>query len=264
MSPIETTNPASGLRTDVVLLGASNLTLAWPRIMDQLQSRFASPLRIYTANGMGRSYVCERSGFALRQLPGILSCGLWDSLPATAVENTQSVAMLTDFGNDLLYGREPTELIRAAEDCITRLRSWDEKCQVVMTRPPVDSVNTLGWMRFTFSRFVLFPLSKLTLSAVKAKTLELDQGLQEVAARFGIPIYKPQANWYGLDPIHVRWKYQSTAFGEMMDLWPVLSQKSSPSGNRSRPKAAIRWTFGRERQAAQPTISSNGTSVFAY
>ena len=48
-------------RTRVVLLGASNLTLAWPRIMDQLQARFSAPLDIYTANGMGRSYVCDRS-----------------------------------------------------------------------------------------------------------------------------------------------------------------------------------------------------------
>ncbi len=258
------TSSPSEKRTRVVLLGASNLTLAWPRIMDQMQSRFAAPLDIYTANGMGRSYVCDRSGFALRQLPGILSCGIWDALPTTATKDTQSVAILTDFGNDLLYGRSPTELFVAAEECINRLRRWDESCHIVMTRPPVDSVDTLGWLRFTFSRFVLFPLSKLTLPGVKAKTLELDKGLQEVASRLNVPIYQPQANWYGLDPIHVRWKYQSAAFGEMMDLWPVPKQALSRSGNRSRPKAASRWVLGKQREADQPSIASAGTNVFAY
>ncbi len=252
------------IRTRIVLLGASNLALAWPRIMDQLQSRFAAPLDIYTANGMGRSYVCDRSGFALRQLPGILRSGIWDALPVAGPQKTQSVAILTDFGNDLLYGRKPTEIVAAAEECITRLRRWDENCQVVMTRPPVDSVNTLGWLRFTFSRFVLFPLSKLTLAGVKTQTLDLDQGLQEVATRLNIPVYQPHADWYGLDPIHVRRKHRSTAFGEMMNLWPVPKQALSCSENRSRPTAAIRWVFGKQRETTQPSITSTNTNVFAY
>lgn len=257
-------SPPPKTRSRVILLGASNLTLAWPRIMDQLQSRFAAPLDVYTANGMGRSYVCDRSGFAVRQLPGILCSGIWDALPSATPEQTQSVAILTDFGNDLLYGREPSDLVAAAEECIARLRNWDNNCHIVMTRPPVDSVNTLGWLRFTFSRFVLFPRSQLTLDGVRTKTLDLDRGLQEVAARLNVPIYQPHADWYGLDPIHVRWKYQSTAFGEMMNLWPIPKQTLPLSGNRSRPTASIRWVFGKQREVPQPSIASTKTNVFAY
>lgn len=250
-------------RNHVVLLGASNLTLAWPRIVDQLQSRFVDPVDIYTANGMGRSYVCDRSGFALRQLPGILCSGIWDALPAPNNDRS-SVGLLTDFGNDLLYGREPQEIVSAAEECINRLRSWDQNCRFVVTRPPVESVESLGWLRFVLARFALFPKSTLTLDGVKSKTLELDQGLQEVAARLDAAIYQPPADWYGIDPIHVRRKHQSKAFGQMMDLWPTQADTSSFADNRSRPKAAIRWVFGKQRDVAQPSISSAAMSVFAY
>ena len=250
-------------RTRVVLLGASNLTLAWPRIMDQLQARFSAPLDIYTANGMGRSYVCDRSGFVFRQLPGILVSSLWDALP-TPERDSSPVGLLTDFGNDLLYGREPLEIAAAAEECIHRLRSWDQNCQLVITRPPAASVESLSWLRFVLARFALFPMSRLTLDGVKSKTLELDQRLQEVAAKLDVPIHQSQTDWYGVDPIHVRRKHQSQAFGEMMDLWPTQADTPSYADNRSRPTAVVRWVWGREREAAQPSIASASTSVFAY
>lgn len=250
--------------TRIVLLGASNLTISWPRIMDQLQCRFTAPLQVFTANGLGRSYVCARSTCGIRQLPGILTCGLWDALPATPKTNTASYGLLTDFGNDLLFGRTPIELAIAAEECVQRLRRWDTNCQIVMTRPPVTSVETLGWLRFTVSRLVLFPFSRLTLAGVKSKTVELDERLQEVASKLNVPIGQPNAEWYGLDPIHVRRRYQAEAFGKMMDRWTVPSQMHQPSVKRRRPTAASRWVFGRKRHVTQPSTASADTRVFAY
>jgi len=249
--------------TRVVLLGASNLSLSWPRIMDQLNSRFREPLDVITAHGMGRSYVCDDSGFAWNRLPGIMHSEIWDSR-VPRFDNSATFGLLTDFGNDLLYGREPEEIAAAAAECIRRLRSWDPTASIVMTRPPVESVNTLGWLRFCVSRFVLFPFSALTLPLVKAKTIELDERLQQVASELQVPIYQPHAHWYGVDPIHVKWRYQTDAFAAMMNLWGVECDKVTRSTNRKRPTPALRWWFGREKRKPQPSVCDGGTSVFAY
>ena len=120
---------------NVVLLGASNLTLAWPRIMQQLASRTSMPVNVLTAHGMGRSYLNQRSGFAFRQLPGILHCALWDQLPAVSCDEAAPCALITDLGNDLVYGRNPEEVAESITESIFRIRHWASNVEVVITRP---------------------------------------------------------------------------------------------------------------------------------
>ncbi len=251
---------------NVILLGASNLTLAWPRIMRQLASRTSRAVNVLTAHGMGRSYVNARSGFAFRQLPGILHCPLWDQLDECSVDECVPCALITDLGNDLVYGRSPQDVAESTKESITRIRRWAPNAEVVVTRPPVVSVERLGFLRFVGFRTALFPKCGLSLEDVKRHTVELDERVAEIADEEGVPASKPADHWYGWDPIHYRFRHQSEAFGAMMNQWPSLNElvTTSIGPSHPRPTAAKRWLFGREKQTAQPVVTRGETRVFAY
>ena len=248
-----------------VLLGASNLTLAWPRLISLVCERFADPVHVYTAHGMGRSYLLERTGFAVGKLPGILRCGIWDALPSID-DNVTPCALVTDLGNDLVYGCEPAEVVAAAEESVQRLRSWNPRCHIVLTGPPVEAVRQLGRLRFLMFRSVLFPFSRLTLESVRQKTLELDEGIALLAEKYSLHVVRPQLDWYGLDPIHVRRRSQQRAFAEMLDPWIThgCADSAWSRAAASRPTAELRWVLGAERKTQQPSSSGDGVTVFAY
>ncbi|MEZ6124516.1 MAG: hypothetical protein R3C49_15260 [Planctomycetaceae bacterium] len=254
----------------VVLLGASNLTLAWPRILRLLQSKFHEPMQIFTAQGMGRSYVCDQSRFGNRVLPGILQSELWSALKAAWSADDSSEAprvLLTDFGNDLLYGRSALEISQGAEQCVRQLQECDPRCQIVLTLPPVESVHDLGRFRFGVCRRILFPASRLTLSEIRSQTTELAERLAELEQPPNVRLFQPQRRWYGLDPIHVKRRHQTEAFASMMSDWqisePAVVSDAAPV-RRTRPQAAVRWVRGKEHRTAQPAIKSQGVEIFSF
>ena len=252
----------------LVLLGASNLSLAWPRIMSALYSGLSGQSHIYTAHGMGRSYIYPDSACGFRKLPGILCSGIWDALLITINEN-QSFALITDLGNDLLYGSNAVEVAQSAEESIRRLRAWSPECRIVMTRPPVESVRKLGWLRFFVARTILFPLTRLTLTATQTETLKLDQLLVDIADHLEVSLIKPDPVWYGVDPIHVRWRSQHAAFSQILAEWFDTSDNATtkqrlPATLTKRPLAELRWLCGLEKRTCQPAIAARDVSIFAY
>lgn len=257
--------PPDASSTKIVILGASNLSLGWPRLVRQLCSSLEGPLDIYTAHGMGRSYCGERSGFAFWQLPGILKSGIWSALSSTDAPNP-ALAVLTDLGNDLVYGKTPEQVTNAARESIVRLREWNPDCCIVMTHPPVDSVSKVGWFRFIICRLILFPKCPLNLAEAKAATVELAERLVRLADEMKVEFFKPLPDWYGIDPIHVKRRFQSTAFREMIVRWqqPASSPDSKFRTNTRRPTAQSGWVFGRERIVKQPAVTSERLNVFAY
>ncbi|MCZ6542107.1 MAG: hypothetical protein O6768_00410, partial [Planctomycetota bacterium] len=88
-------------RPRVVLLGASNLTRGISRAVGIAQAILGTPLEVLIAMGHGRSYG-QRSRVLGRSLPGIVDCGLWDALLHGSGRPTY--ALLTDIGNDVMYG----------------------------------------------------------------------------------------------------------------------------------------------------------------
>lgn len=252
----------------VVILGASNISLGWPFLLQSLRTLFSAPLQIYTAHGMGRSYCGERSRFLFRQLPGILKSNLWEELPQRVPADPSPCVLITDLGNDLVYGRSPLDVATAAEECIDRLRSWDARCRIVVSRPPVESVHKVGWFRFLLCRLLLFPACPLSLAQAKAATAELDELLLAMACEQEVEIHKPAPADYGLDPIHVRRRCRLSAFRSMLQTW---NRKSVPdaqaiptSAMPGPPGPSVRWVMGTEKHTPQPSRANQDVQVFAY
>lgn len=245
----------------VVFLGASNLSLGWPYLMERVFFRHDGPLEILTAHGMGRSYVAD-SRFGWRVAPGILECGLWDAIRETG-QPMPAAALITDLGNDLVYGRSAALLADAAAEAVDRLRGYNSECSIVVTRPPMESIASLSGIRFRFFRTVLFPGSRRSLAELVEATTELDDRIRRLD---GVTVVPQPGSWFGFDPIHIRRRFRRIAFTNMLAAWPGRDRQEEtqlPVIPLRRPVMASRRLLGRLRTAEQPSVTG-GVSVSAW
>ncbi|QDU54700.1 hypothetical protein Pan181_08830 [Aeoliella mucimassa] len=131
----------------VILLGASNLRLISATLIATTRMAFSGPVEIFMANGFGRSYGV-RSSIPFRSLPGIDECGLWEAVQRD--NSLPTFALITDVGNDLVYGRKPDRVIEWVTNCVARLQAMDAR--MVTTELPNASIESLGVVRYKFFR----------------------------------------------------------------------------------------------------------------
>ena len=186
-------------RARVVALGASNLTLGLPFVVSAARARFGTQVEFFVAAGLGRSYG-KQSRVLARTLPGILDCGLWSALPARPPAATR--ALVTDVGNDILYGASPGQILEWVETALERLRNFTR--DLVLTGLPVDSIRRLTPARFAAFRTLFFPSSRSAYSPVIEASEVLDDGLAGLAQRYGARFVPLPGEWYGFDPVHIR------------------------------------------------------------
>ncbi len=261
---MSTHNP--GKPQQIVMLGASNLTIGWQALLETLRQTVRGPMDLRVALGMGRSYL-EWSGFWARRLPGILQSELWDSLPSSVEQ--PPLALLTDIGNDVVYERTPEEIFDGVRQCVRRLKEWHPETRIVMTGLPLESVSSIGPVHYRIARTILFPGCRLPLETIVGNSESVDQLCREFAQQNDIPWLKPKREWYGVDPIHVLPRFRQEAFRLFFANWfPSQTHDSSqPESERTScrlPKARLRTLFGIRRTVAQPTFNSPQLIVSAY
>lgn len=253
-----------------VLLGASNLTMHLYTAIKFLQQRVGGPSDVLVAAGHGRSY----GGFSqimFRELPGIISSGLWDRL--ASVNRLPTYAMLTDIGNDIPYGYSPEQILTWVNECVRRLQRQTDR--IVLTNIPIDSIEAIPAWRYNMLRSIIFPNCQLTKNEVVELAKRLHQGLIELASGHNIEIIEPSSKWFGMDAIHVRyWKreacYQRVTEGFLETFGEA--QHKIPDKNtlellkwRQRPQFAYKKMLGLERYNPQPSgLLSNGTTISLY
>lgn len=252
----------------VIVLGASNVTLAFPRLWHGLRRTFAEPIELFAAHGHGRSFgIWSRIG--PRELPGIVDCRLWEELSESSTADPPR-ALITDIGNDILYGADPDQIAEWVATCLERLRALN--ANIVLTQLPIASALTLNRARFQFFRRAFFPGSRLTLEEVLSHAQRLNQHVIELGRTFDVPTPELRGEWYGVDPIHIRRRHRAAAWSELLSSWFDPSPSSSfgavsPGHSlrlwRQRPSER-RW-FGREQTRMQPVLHETcGSRLWLY
>ncbi len=223
----------------IVLLGASNLTRGISTVIESAQNLWGSPLEICTAMGHGRSYGLN-SNFLGRTLPGIVQCGLWRTLEERP--KLPTAALVTDIGNDLMYGAPVAQIASWVETALDRLQRADAR--VVMTLLPLDSAFRLSPARFKFFAKLFFPHKQLNLADLLQKAQELHGRLETIGRSRGIALVEQQSDWYGIDPIHIRLHYWHT-------VWPAILAAARQESSAIQPaKGSLRrWCYLRTRTA---------------
>jgi hypothetical protein len=264
--------PVSGDRAHqpvqrVVLVGASNLTRSIGLVLALARHAWTSPLEVHAALGHGRSYG-QPSRVLGRQLPGILQCGLWTALarPSTSAP----AALVTDIGNDILY-EQPVERIAGwVETVLDRLA--DRGAQTVVTLLPVEHLPTMSRLRFMLLRSVLVPRCRLSLEAATERAYALNERVRQLAAERSCAVVPLRREWYGFDPIHIRWRHRRAAWTEILGPWsPESDGAHRPRAWRMRawylrsrvPEERRLW--GLEQRGPQPAVRfRDGTTVALY
>jgi hypothetical protein len=194
-------------------LGASNLTRGISTVVATSQRVWGQPLEVLAALGHGRSYGIE-SRVLGRRLPGILNSGLWEALDRASPMPT--AVLITDVGNDILYGAAVTEIVRWVETALDRL---GPDAKICMTGLPMGSVANLGPKRFQFYRRLFFPRCRFSLEEARRRAVELHDSLESIAKVRQLGWFELRDRWYGIDPIHIQLRHWSRAWAEMLSSW---------------------------------------------
>jgi hypothetical protein len=253
-------------RRRVVVLGASNVMRSLGHVVDQARVAWGSPLDLLVATGYGRSYGTD-SRVLGRSLPGLLDCGIWRALRDRPPAPT--AALLTDVGNDILYGASADRIVEWVETCLDRLRPQVEK--ILLTQLPLAGIDTVGAARFRLVRTLLFPSSSVSLSEARAIAHEVNERITDAARRCHADVVAPDPAWYGLDPVHVRRNQRRAAWHTILRHWAdageVPVHELSAFG-RLRLRALLperRRFLGFHQQRSQPAATfSDGSQLSLY
>jgi len=230
-----------------VLLGASNLKKSLPLVLDRVRHRAGGPVEALAACGHGRSWGTWSRFLYIRHLPGIARCGLWGELQGRPPLPT--LALVTDIGNDLVYGAPVREIAGWVEACLDRL---GPETEIVMTLLPLARLERLSQPQVRLAAGLLYPGRPAPWPALLDRARDLDERLRRIGGERGARLVEPAAAWYGLDPIHFRRRV-------CREVWSHVLQAPSgpaPEAGRRLPLlgAAESRLFGATVRRSQPAI----------
>jgi hypothetical protein len=245
----------------VVVLGASNVSRGLSRLVAAVESR-APGTDLFVAAGHGRGYGVN-TRVAARRLPSILRSGLWRGLDRHGGQ--APLALVTDVGNELLYGARAELVASWVRETVWRLA--DRGATIAITRLPMAGIAEVGPVRYRALRTFFVPGCRLSLAGLKEAAIRLDADLQAIAGDFRAQVIEQPAHWYGFDTLHVRrrhlddlWHMACKAWGIPVVESPVASAVATWA--RVGTKAAeVRSLGGVMRFTRQPVLPlrSGGT-----
>ena len=255
----------TGSRRAIVVLGASNVSRGLPRLAATVRARAGAPADLFLAAGHGRAYgVSSRVG--LRRLPSILASGLWRALGRE--QAARPLALLTDVGNELLYGLGVAAVAGAVGEAARRLA--DRGATLTITGLPLASIVRVGRVRYRLLRTLYVPGCLLSLGDIQDASRWLDDELRAIAADTGATFLEQPGAWYGLDALHVK-------RSRLYDLWDEVGDAWGLPRATERPRASLReWAALGSRAAEvrsvarvmrftrQPVIERDGMRVWMY
>jgi hypothetical protein len=253
--------------TRIIALGASNLTRGLQTVVSTARRTWGPDVEVVGALGHGRSYGVP-SRVVIRTLPGILESGLWHTLSSLPAAKTRG--LVTDVGNDILYGYPAPTVLAWVEEAVDRLERVTP--DIVVTDLPLDSIRRLSTPAFLVFRSLLAPQCRLSLAEIVDTAERVNHGLASLVAARGLHFVRMRREWYGVDPIHIRPRLWRPAWqqilgcgtghesgdGSTSGAWPEgLSLYFMPPERQ--------WLFGVERTSQQTgTALARGGRVWLF
>lgn len=259
--------------TAVTVLGASNVSRGLARLVAAVAARAGGPADLFVAAGHGRSYGAN-SRVWMRRLPSILGCGLWRALDrqgfaAIGRPRAALCGLVTDVGNDLLYGFPVDQVAGWVREGVSRLAA--RGATIAITRLPLASIARVGAVRYRLLRTLYVPGCPLSLDELKDAAVRLDESLVAIARDADAVIIDQPGEWYAFDAIHVRRSKLDELWNRACGAWRLDASPSAPRPSLARwaavgSKAAeVRSLAGAMLFTPQPAVTLRDRSrVWLY
>lgn len=213
----------------LVALGASNLTRGLHTVVATARAAWGADVELLAALGHGRSYGAD-SRFLVRTLPGILQSDLWRDL--ARLPRVPTRAIVSDVGNDILYGFSHARILAWVEEALDRLGEHAD--DIVLAGLPRVGVGDISERKFLFFRSVFFPRCRLSFAEVASTAARIGEGVAALAQLRKLRYVELREEWYGVDPIHFRPAAWREAWQE------IVCGERSPELGRLSPIEALR------------------------
>ena len=252
-------------RTPVVVLGASNVSRGLARLAAIARGRTGAPLDLLVAAGHGRGYGVSTRVWQ-RRLPSILASGLWRAVERERLESP--FAVVTDVGNELLYGLGVAAVAGAVREAARRLA--DRGARLVITGLPLAGIDRVGAARYRLLRTLYVPGCLLGIAELKEAACWLDEELRAIAADAAATYIEQPADWYGFDALHLRRHRLDDLWHRVCDAWGMPPATVSPAatwwdwaviGSQG---AEVRSLARVTRFTPQPAIRRDGLRLWMY
>jgi hypothetical protein len=244
----------------VVALGASNLTRGFQTVVSSARVAWGPGVEVVAALGHGRSYGAD-SRFLVRRLPGILASGLWRNLETAAPLPTR--ALVTDVGNDILYGFPVEQIVGWVDEALLRLQRYTG--DIVLTDLPMASARRLSRAKFRAFTAVVVPACRLSLDQVLERAERVNAGLAALGAQRGVRLFRLDPSWYGFDPIHIRPALWRTAWSGILGVERAGERSATESLRLYLMRPERQWLFGAWRETPQAGVGlPAGGRVWLY
>jgi len=196
----------------LILLGASNLSrgcFAFARHMKTcLHPR---KLEVLIASGPGRAYYAS-GGLLNVSYPPICTSEIFEVAHNKSESGCQVVALVTDIGNDIMYGVSAEQVIETVQQVFDKLQSLN--AEIFYTTLPVAFEKGIHPIWFYILRSVLLPFSRVSYSEATAGIVEVNRFLKERAGSYG-HLISDMDRYLGFDDIHYGWLRAHSAWSHV-------------------------------------------------
>jgi hypothetical protein len=210
-----------------VLLGASNLSRGYSALTGHIsQSISQSSVQCITAQGPGRGY-CVRGGLLNFTYTPIGECRIMQFTEDHVQQGGRVAVLITDIGNDIMYGVSETSLIDCLDTLIEKALRWN--AEVFVTSIHVDVSKDLGKTSFRLLKAIFYPKSLVTYDQADSSVKRVNQYLQEKSDQNeGVHLLSGLGAYSGMDKIHfsmwkshIAWSYVANEMLLALDVVPA-------------------------------------------
>ncbi len=182
-----------------VLLGASNLARGYSALTDYIgQNIPRNSVRFVNALGPGRGY-CARGGMLNFSYSPIGECRVMESV--SPQRDRQIAVLITDIGNDIMYGVPEPALIECLDTLIEKSLQWN--AEVFVTSIHVDVARDLGKFSFQILKTLFYRKSLVTYEQADSAVKQVNQYLLDKSSQSDrLHLVSGLGTFCGLDKIH--------------------------------------------------------------
>ena len=183
----------------LVFLGASNLGRGFTALSNCLVKALSPhPVEIINAFGPGRGY-CAKGGFLFVKYPPVWGEDIRLFIREKARDCSRILVLVTDIGNDIMYGVPAEDVIRCLENIFREFKNLN--AHLLVSAIHVDLEKDLNETYFRILRTFFYPRSHVKFATAAASVKQINRFLEN--SRNGhIHLLKGMKEYAGADKIH--------------------------------------------------------------